>query len=56
MLVHGIQMLLQQVLNGVALQIVEADVHSLQNRKYRCAIGRLAAGSQVSSWPSACTL
>ena len=55
-LVHGVQMQLQQGLDGFALQVVDPDFHSVQNRKYRCAIGRLTAGSQVSSWPSARTL
>ena len=55
-LVHGVQMQLQQGLNGLALQVVDPDVHSVQNRKYRCASGRLTAGSQVSNWPSARTL
>ena len=55
-LVHGVQMQSQQGLDGVALQVVYPDVHGLQNRKYRCAIGRLTAGSQVSNWPSARTL
>ncbi len=31
------------------------SVGSLQNRKYRCAIGNTVAGSQVISTPSACT-
>ena len=55
-LVHGVQMQSQQGFDGLALQVVDPDVHSLQNRKYRCAIGRLTAGSQVSSSPSARTL
>ena len=55
-LVHGVQMKLQQGLDGFALQVVDPDVHSVQNRKYRCAIGRITAGSQVSNWPSARTL
>ena len=55
-LVHGVQMQSQQGLDGLALQVVDPDVHRLQNRKYRCAIGRLTAGSQVSSSPSARTL
>ena len=56
MLVHGVQMQLQQGLDGLALQVVYPDVNGVQNRKYRCAIGRLTAGSQVSNWPSARTL
>ena len=55
-LVHGVQMQLQQGLDGLALQVVDPDLQGIQNRKYRCAIGRLTAGSQVSNWPSARTL
>jgi hypothetical protein len=59
MLAHGIQVRLQQGCNLCALQIVDANVHSKalgdQNKKYRCAIGRRIAGSQVSNWPSART-
>ena len=31
------------------------EPRGLQNRKYRCAIGSLSAGSQTSSTPSAVT-
>ena len=48
-LVHGVQMQSQQGLDGRALQVVDPDVNGVQNRKYRCAIGRLTAGSQVSN-------
>ena len=53
--VHRIQMHLQQLLNRRASQVVNLNIHSHQNKKYRCAIGKLVAGSQVSSCPSART-
>ena len=32
------------------------DLHTRQNKKYRCAIGRMAAGSQRRTTPSALTV
>ena len=52
---HRIQMHLKQLLDGRTSQVVNLNMHSDQNKKYRCAIGKLVAGSQVSSWPSART-
>jgi hypothetical protein len=53
---HAVEVLLKQGLNRCAAEIVSSDLHGVQNKKYRCAIGKLAAGSQVSNWPSARTL
>ncbi|MDW5442650.1 hypothetical protein [Polaromonas sp. SM01] len=57
---HIGQMFFQKDSDSRVAEIVSSNMKSghrlgAQNKKYRCVMGRLRAGSQVSNWPSART-